>query len=201
MKRALLRFALWLSGVCLPLMAYGQAINGPGGSGFKWITTITANSQPSIQFTNLPNYPTLFFNCSGLMLSAASNHIAALVGEGAGPTWETGLNYSIANYYVTASGTNGTNHSLTAADLGLHGGTFGTAFPTDLQLYIYNVASSSLAKSVAVNAAYTDTTAAAFVTVNGWAYWNLDTNPITGIEIIPDSGNIVSGTCSEYGGK
>jgi len=65
-------------------------------------------------------------------------------------------------------------------------------------MYIDNVGSSSVVKMATFQqSTYIDGTGAAVS--NNLGYWNSDTNPITGIELVTNTGTITSGTCSLYG--
>lgn len=68
-----------------------------GTSGpFTLISTQTASSSASLQFTGLPStYNTLFLNCTGLLSSSNSAILKIYVGEGATLTWETGALYLV----------------------------------------------------------------------------------------------------------
>jgi hypothetical protein len=71
-----------------------EACNGtswtPIDSGMHFISTASASTTTSIQFTSLPApYTTLFMNCEDLALSnTTSGKVLVQVGESSGPTWE-----------------------------------------------------------------------------------------------------------------
>jgi hypothetical protein len=68
---------------------------GGSGGGLTLISTQTASASASLQFTSLPTtYNTLFLNCAGIIDAAFGNNLLIRVGEGAGPTWETGAHYT-----------------------------------------------------------------------------------------------------------
>jgi hypothetical protein len=120
-------------------------------------------------------------------VDANTNGIWLYVGEGAGPTWETTGNYS--------EDSNGINYPDI---LGISSVQLNTATnPLSFYAYIYNLASSTLHKNFLGQY---------YVTGNGVtasndfeAYWSNDTNPLTGVELVPTAGTISSGTCSLYG--
>lgn len=176
-------------------VAYGGGI---GSGAMSFISTQTASNSASLQFTNLPtSYNTLFLNCSGIFVSSNGTTLIFRVGEGAGPTWETGAHYTdLLNWEMIGGG--GTNQTTTSTDL-FNGGAWSSTFPVSLQAYAYNVGSSSLYKNISINEEQFSTAAVSYVTLTGWGYWNNDTNPITGLQLLPASGNITSGTCSLYG--
>jgi hypothetical protein len=108
------------------------------------ISTQTASSSASLQWTNLPtSYNTLFLNCSGLLTSVTSTYIYLYVGEGAGPTWKTSANYTDAGVY----GGSGAQeyHTTTATEI-FDGAPFHTTRPSSIKLYVDSVASSSIYK-------------------------------------------------------
>jgi hypothetical protein len=174
------------------------AMGAPGGGGsLILISTQTASSSASLQFTNLPtSYNTLFLNCSGLLMSNSSTTVLLQVGEGAGPTWETGANYTAMGY-----GTSGNTTLTTATDLLLtRAGSYwgSTTVPASLKAYFDNVGSASVYKRVAVvENIYVD---GAGEIGNQWdSYWAGDANPVTAIRLTVTGGTISSGTCSLYG--
>ena len=60
------------------------------------ISTQTASASASLQFSGAnwsSSYNTLFLNCADLMVSTNAVAILIRIGEGAGPTWETGAHY------------------------------------------------------------------------------------------------------------
>jgi hypothetical protein len=120
------------------------------------------------------------------------------IGEGAGPTWETGAHYTVIQMYnFTGSSGAGGSNSTTATDI-LNGDVLSQTSPLSVKLYIDNVGSSSVVKRITES----DISTSSGPTYNGqntWAFWNNDTNPITGLELVPSSGNIASGTCTLYG--
>jgi hypothetical protein len=162
---------------------------GPG----VLISTQTASASASLQFNGAnwsSSYNTLFLNCSGLLLTAAGGgkNIAVQVGEGAGPTWPTGAHYSQWPDAVT-----------TAADIfnvmaPLNTATDGISF----WFYIYNVSSTTLHKLFIGQMAVNDNTGS-FTGTGIYAYWNNDTNALTGIQLVGGGTTIKSGTCSLYG--
>jgi hypothetical protein len=175
-----------------------DSMKGGGGDGLTLISTKTASASASLQFTSLPTtYNTLFLNCAGLMLSTTTS-VYYRVGEGAGPTWQSGAHYTSSYSYVGAGG-NGSPAVTNATDI-IGGGTYteSNTFPSSMKLYIDNVASSTVYKNIVWQYAQM-VSAGAQYTDDGASYWNNDTNPITGLEIVPGAGNIASGTCSLYG--
>jgi hypothetical protein len=163
------------------------------------ISTQTASNSASLQFTALPTtYNTLWLNCTGLLVSADGNYILPLIGEGAGPTWETGAHYTV-NDTVNGSigGLTGESSTTWASLLGSTSAALST-FPISLKLYIDNVGSSSLYKNVFFEMARYKNSST-YYTRAGSGYWNNDTNAVTGIEVTVNAGTITSGQCSLYG--
>ena len=103
------------------------------------------------------------------------------VGEGATPTWESGAHY-------TSFPDNKTNATDVCDEC--------VGSPQTLKYYIDNVNSSSQYKYFNGWDSYVGT--GGYVVANNYGYWNADTNLITGLELVPVTGNI-SGTCSLYG--
>jgi hypothetical protein len=179
-------------------VAMGAA--GGGGGGLTLISIQTASSSASLQFTSLPtSYNTLFLNCAGL-LTSTNTPIYYYVGEGTGGSfaWETSSNYQIAGAYASVNNSgSGFNSGTGVSDLTKASTSQdSTSIPMSIKMYIDNVGVSGIYKM-------------AFYTLNVYVgqeywvsnlgYWAGDTNPITGLEVIPGSGTITSGTCSLYG--
>ena len=155
------------------------------------ISTKTASNSASIQFSgsNFSNsYNTLFLNCSGLLMSVGGAKIASNIGEGAGPTWETAAHYTNAGD-ATSTGTD------------LFDGNwpfFNVTTPVSMKFYIDNPGSSSVVKQFwGTEAGGLQSSTGIYSNTNGW--WNGDTNPVTGWELVGIGGTIKSGTCSLYG--
>jgi hypothetical protein len=180
---------------CVNGSGWRNVNEGPG----VLISTQTASASASLQFTSLPtSYNTLFLNCAGLLPSANATFYSIYLGEGAGPTWETGAHYTY-NYIRNSSGTITSGASTTSTYLWATL-AFNTTFPENIQMYLNNAGSSSMYKAATIYDNTINTTGASntyLYIING--YWNNDTNAITGIEIVPSTGNIASGTCSLYG--
>jgi hypothetical protein len=172
--------------------------SGSGGGGsLTLISTQIASSSASLQFTGLPTiYNTLFLNCNGLLASSGTANFLLLVGEGATPTWETGSHYTIAGYY---GGHTNANLTLTTATNLLNLSQSSTTIPQSLKVYIDNIGSSALYKNVTSFQGVYSTTGGGYYMVTTAAYWNNDTNPVTGIELSASTGTIASGQCSLYG--
>jgi hypothetical protein len=190
-----------------------EACNGtswiPIDGGMHFISTQTASSSASLQFTNLPtSYNTLFLNCAGLLVSSAHGYLQLLVGEGATPTWETGAHYIVAteftDVYSGGGGGASVNGGTTSTDLldWVSAPTASTTQPQTLKAYIDNVGSSSIHKNVYYNFFQEQTPD--YYQVMGMSFWSNDTNAVTGLEVTTtgdggSAGNITSGTCSLYG--
>jgi hypothetical protein len=166
-------------------MPFG-AIGGGGGGGLTLISTQTASSSASLQWTGLGAYGTYFLHCHGMHPVTNGGNFGAQFGEGATPTWETGSSYW---------GAVGSNpNSYIALD---NGGQSSSTQGQEVELWIYDL--SALNAHGAAGIGY-NTTAAA---VQKWqvigAQYFGDTNAITALRVLyPSGGNIASGTCSLY---
>ena len=175
-------------------------IVGGGGDALVKVASVTASSSSSIQVTGLgSSYNTYFVDCAGLLLSS-DQALRLYVGEGAGPTWETGSTYTRQGLFTSqASGTVGGDNVTTGNGALVNSGGGSLTKPRSLRFFIDNVSSVSLAKNItSVTAVYVDNLASTGY-VREASYWNADTNAITGVELVPDVGNIASGTCTLYG--
>jgi len=178
-----------------------MAGGGPGSGPMSLISTQTASASASLQFSNLPtSYNTLFLNCAGLTASSITSVLYSVhVGEGAGPTWEVGANYTLVRWTEhTIDSAITTLQTTTASDM--IGNLSGLNVDSiSLQLYIDKVGSSSIHKYSHGSYAHWSGVSSSFEGGVLWGYWNNDTNPITGLEVNISAGNIASGTCSLYG--
>jgi hypothetical protein len=178
------------------------AFAGAGTAGpMVLISTQTANNSASLQFTSLPTtYNSLFLNCAGLISSVDAVAMDVVVGEGAGPTWETGSSYIVAALQNTAGG-NQNDYQTSGAALDSSVCNSNT-IPTSIKLFLLGqVGSSAIYKLASYQASCYYSPSTTYADFAGSGYWSADTNPITGLEIILSSGNITSGTCSLYGIK
>jgi hypothetical protein len=166
------------------------------------ISTQTASSSTSLQFTGLPStYNTLFLNCSGLFTSGKTVTPRLQIGEGAGPAWETGAHYTTNSEFIYTSGGPGQCNTTTAETMFECGGTIPSdpQEPFSLKAYIDNVGSSSMYKQIIASTYLWWPKLAGHANFNYTGYWNADKNPITGIELVAAGGKWVSGQCSLYG--
>ena len=169
------------------------AAGGGSNGGMTLISTQTASSSASLQFTSLPTtYNTLFLNCTGLLGSSGGAILYWQVGEGATPTWETGAHYTATNIYANG-GTPASVSTTTGTDLTNAGNNLNATTPISSKMYIDNSGSSSAYKVATYQQALGGYIA------SGFGYWNNDKSPITGIQLVTGSGTITSGTCSLYG--
>jgi hypothetical protein len=168
------------------------SMKGGGGGSLTLISTQTASASASLQFSGAnwsSSYNTLFLSCSAIVLTANAHSVSLEVGEGAGPTWETGSHYSQSPDGVTGS-------------QDIFDGMFNqtsTANPISFKFYISNVSSSTVHKMVNGFFALDGTPGNGFASSVIAAYWNNDTNPLTGVELVANGTTIASGTCSLYG--
>jgi hypothetical protein len=173
---------------------------GPGSGPMSLISTQTASSSASLQFTNLPtSYNTLFLNCTAIVSSSAGGAALLLqVGEGAGPTWEA-ASYQYANEYFSANnGALGSNYSTSGSSIALASTSASTATAAiSGRIWIDSVSSSSAYKYV--NGLFNEYYSSILYNNVDVAEYVGDTNPITGIKILFSTGNITSGQCSLYG--
>jgi hypothetical protein len=180
---------------------YSMKGSGGGSSGgLTLISTQTASASASLQFTSLPTtYNTLFLNCSGLITSANTVIPKFYIGEGAGPTWETTSNYLGLVTYTYGGGNNTCNNNTVTYPFYCNGDLpAAPTAPYSLKGYIDNVGSSSVYKKIDMTEDFywTSQTISTFRAIG---YWNTDTNPVTGIELVASGGTWVSGQCSLYG--
>lgn len=156
-----------------------------------------SGSSAGILFTSLPaGYNTLVLSCENLLLSSSSNSILIQVGEGGSPTWETGGHYTILNFNATsANSTVASQHSTTSTDITSGIPTNTTGIGTSIKMTLDSYTSTSLNKYALWSSANNEATN--YYYFAGTAYWNSDTNAITGVQVVPSAGTI-SGTCSAY---
>jgi hypothetical protein len=180
---------------CLNGSGWRNVDEGPG----VLISTLTASSSASLQFYGSnwsSSYPTLFLNCSNLQFSIANTvppSFYIYLGQGAGPTWKTGASYVVVGTYWNGATATPINVATQTATDSTNGGIY-SFDPLAIAMYLYGANTSGTWTHYWIHL------------IGGWfstadysGQWGADTNQITGIEIVPISGNIVSGTCSLYG--
>jgi hypothetical protein len=187
-----------------------EACNGaswiPIDSGMHFIATQTASSSANLQFTNLPtSYNTLVLNCSGLIMSNSTTSPQIIIGEGAGPTWETGAHYTDVEVVEWNGGGLNPTYTTTGTDIiNMTGSGWSTTTPFSIKAYIDNVGSSTLYKNVTFQYIF-NTSNESWGYNTGGGYWNNDKNAVTGLSVTTtgvtsgDTGTFTSGTCSLYG--
>lgn len=173
-----------------------------GTSSFTKIQTLTASTSTSLDFTSIggSTYNTLLLDCNALILSG-NDTITLVVGEGGGPTWETGSTYLNQGAKVSAGTVTAINGTTDAKIflMSTAGNNTTAGQPIGLKWYVNNVSSSSLYKDAQGQATYW-TGAGTLGTYTGSGAWHGDTNALTGLRIISDAGaTITSGQCSLYG--
>jgi hypothetical protein len=175
--------------------------SGPGPG--VLISTQTASSSASLQFSGSnwsSSYNTLFLNCNGLTVTGSPStgaYVQMFVGEGATPTWKTTTNYTTV-YIEGGSSVSGGSSTATTMWTADSGET--SPNPVGFKMYLDNVSSSSLYKMATITQTEgTDAGGNPHIYI-AESYWNSDTNPVTGLELVAEgTGAAFSGTCSLYG--
>ena len=182
-----------------PGLQYCDGTSWQAVGGMTLIATVAGSGTTSIQFSGVnwsSSYKTLFINCEGLIESNNTALAFSLcVGEGVGPTWETGGTYSETQNFFADNGGGGNLGGTTGGCLGAFSNS--TTRSKSFKVYIDNVGSSSVYKLIRYMTYEGESTIAYFGQSSG--YYNTDKNPITGFEFLATSGKINSGTCSLYG--
>jgi hypothetical protein len=167
---------------------------GASGAGLSLVTTLTASSSNSLDFTGLTgNHYLLLFN--NLINGTNTQALTLRFGTGVGPTYQT-TSYQWTGLWtrsaVTAvSGSNDTAFSLTGTTLN-NAATFGVCGSVRL----HSMATSGVIHMIEATCTFPDATAVVRSEISG--YYNGDTNAITGIRLLAASGTISSGTASLY---
>jgi hypothetical protein len=174
---------------------------GGGGSGaLTKITAVTASNQATVDFTGLPTtYNTLLFYCTGLQPITATVALQLVVGQGAGPTWQsTSYEWHTDDRSTGATTITGAFNN-TDTSIALTSALVDNAAGEDqaIQVWIHNVANSSTTKPMFWSGIFTSSGSLHFVSGHGDNYVN--NNAITGIRFQYSSGNVSVGTCTEYG--
>jgi hypothetical protein len=175
-----------------PRIEFCNGTSWLASGGLTLISTQTASASASLQFSGAnwsSSYNTLFLNCSSIVLTANAHNVALEVGEGAGPTWETASHYSQSPDGTTV-----------ASDIfdGMFNQT-ATTKAISFKFYISNVSSSTVYKMFNGFFGLDGSPGNGFAGDVVSAYWNNDTNPLTGVELVANGTTIASGTCSLYG--
>jgi len=178
----------------------------PMDSGMHLISSQTVSGATTLAFSGSnwsSSYNTLILSCPNLTESSDGGGEYFLVGEGGGPTWETGAHY-INNQLVYENGAAG-SFTYTTGATAIPGtpGLVASGGITSVILQIFDVGSSIVYKLVNYNyystKDYYSTPSGSLAAIQGQTYWNNDTNAITGIELVEGGGGGFSGTCTLYG--
>ena len=178
----------------------------PMDSGMHLISSQTVSGATTLAYSGSnwsSSYNTLILSCPNLTESSDGGGEYFLVGEGGGPTWETGAHY-INNQLVYENGAAG-SFTYTTGATAIPGtpGLVASGGITSVILQIFDVGSSIVYKLVNYNyystKDYYSTPSGSLAAIQGQTYWNNDTNAITGIELVEGGGGGFSGTCTLYG--
>jgi len=178
--------------------ATGLTYSTPSAGAMSLISTQTASSSASLQWTGLSGYNSYLIIIDSLKFSATGNTFLLQMGSGSGPTW-------ITSGYIQQ----GSNQNQSTTITGVYGN--GTFSGWDLYVSLSGVGTttsllnSNITISNVSNSSYKNVFFQSVDTYNGGSAigntGNLsNTSVITAFRIIPSaSANIVSGTASLYG--
>jgi hypothetical protein len=172
-----------------------------GGLGsMQLISTQTASSSASLQWTGLGSYNTYLLSCGGLQPVTNAVDLDLQFGEGATPTWKTsGYAYGA----MDAGGGAFEYHSSGAAAILLNWPTVAGNQAYQAQastVWIHNLSNTSTYKFISFHTTYYEYNASSVILDdNGGGYYSGDTNAVTAIRLQYSSGNIAAGQCSLYG--
>lgn len=159
------------------------------------ISTQTASAAASIQWTGLATYNEYQLICHGVFTSGGAG-VKMQFGEGGTPTWQTS-SYKWADRYLGSDAVAGDEASASDAGIQISSST-GTAVASPVVIggTFYGIATSGATKSLVHNSnIYNGGVSYALI---GSGVFTGDTNVITALRLLPNSGTI-SGTCSLYG--
>jgi hypothetical protein len=167
----------------------------------EWFKSQTVSAVNEIDFTALPTaYRDFRLECSGLTFSAA-NKPSIQTGQGATPTWNTtGYTTQLTGYSSTGTGAQiaFSNTSTTGLWLGVNQLPANSTFPLSFTMWLRNHNSTSQYKTLELVSSSMESSANNYETVRGHGAYLTDTNAITALRIIPQSGT-ESGSCSLTG--
>jgi hypothetical protein len=169
----------------------------------KYTSTITQLVSPAgpIQFTNLDttDFTAWRLTCHDLTPNPSAVQMAIQVGEGAGPTWETGNNY-VYNESESPSGTlsTNTNGSVGSVLVGFGSWDSTNGASGSFVATFGNLSLSTGHKVFSYVGAYSKS-AVGQTPIWGMGEWIGDTNPITAIRVIAVGGGNFYGVCTLEG--
>lgn len=187
--------------VCLATNTWTGPLGTGGGSGsLILLTTLTASSSASLDFTGISStYDTYFFDVQGLVPDTNAVDAYVRFGTGGGPTWDTGSNYEYAFHGWSNLDTQQTfasssqtlfymGHAVnsTASKGGILGG-----------LWVRNVNSTTAYKQIIGLVDDIDSSSNYVAARMAGRY--LSTTAVTGVRFLFSSGNIASGSVLVYG--
>lgn len=202
----------------LATTAYADAVVGGGSGSFVYITSVTASSSATVDFSNYltSTYNNYLITFENYVPANNATILQCRVGTGGAPTWQT-TNYSgtvIAVSMSTSTGTNGSNvltantaTSTTFIEITLNrAGCFVSNTATGGSagiIYITNVNDSANDKTVFGSGSFLVVGASSGVASAPMSFggrWNGAT-VLTSFRLIQSAGNIATGTFRLYGIK
>lgn len=172
----------------------------PAGALIK-ISSQTINNSTFVEFTGLsPSYNTYLVDINGL--TPVSNKVEFLMefGTGVGPTYDiTSYNWAVTGFNTNGTNVSGANTNDSSIQLtpGVLNSqlTNNAADSCNIKLYVSNVGSSSLRKTVTGNIAFGNGSFLYTATIGG--LWQL-TTAVTAIRFFMSTGNISVGNFTLY---
>jgi hypothetical protein len=175
-----------------------QGPPGPGGGTVTLVSTQTANNVASLAWSGLSG-DTYELDIQNLVPGTDAETLFVQTGQGSGPTWNVGANYGVAAIWSV----NGTNGAIGPGQPGFQ--LTGTGTLPNLagrgysgRLILRGCSQAGVRKAAGWHGGYYNNASGAVTLVSGYGDWAGDTNPTTGVRLLMNTGNILSGKASLY---
>lgn len=172
------------------------------GGVWKKITTTTASSDATINFTGLDStYKTYWLVMSNVQPATDNVSLLLRVGTGAGPTYDTGSNYKFSTFAYDSSGSGSSSANNSTNSINIVVGGQGNTSQELLggNIFIYNPSDSSYFTYLTTNICLRDASGN-ITNINGSGMYAV-TTAVTAIRLYYGSGDVSIGEFTLYGLK
>lgn len=171
----------------------GTSSSGAGA----WTPVLTLSAPaPSFAWTGLSGYGAYFLKCSGVQPSANGASLSLRLGFGGTPTYDNTGYYGAGWYANTSTGAFQQFNNVTGVPLNSNTVVNTTNKQWSAEITIEGANVNGVMKHVVARARYTDTITGLFETKSADVLDTITMTVLTGIEIFPDSGTFLAGSCS-----
>lgn len=176
---------------------------GSGGGSLVFISSQTASSSSTVNFTGLNStYDVYMIQFSKVKCATNGVSLYARVGAGGGPTYQSGASdYGYSVFYHNINGTYSQTQSISSSFMQISSGNLidnTTTYSASGSFFIYAPSSTSEYKNFLSSIMHRGQNFAGFSVCTSGGVYN-STTAITAVQFLMSSGNISSGVFKLYG--